>query len=248
MQTQTVQFDPAQYLKDGYSLVKGVFTEEECLAFKRVLLEEIEEGKRQLEEENKCGGATTYDRDKAADVPRGIHKGMLQDIAHRKQYFMDIAKDERILALIKPLLGEHLVMYRSLSVFKPKGYPQPVGWHQDMAYWKGTDKKVSAWISLDNVDQATGAMQFIPETHNQLILDTEVQNEVFSIVLKDRNIDQSKVVTAETRRGDVVLFHANVIHGSGENETGKDRYTLIYTYQPASDPSHHRGGPPLVVC
>lgn len=248
MQTQTVKFDPTEYNREGYTVIRGLFSPEECLKFKKALLDEIEKGKKELEEETKAGGPKNYDREKRGDVPRGIHKGMLQDICYRNPYFMQIAKDERILAHVRPLIGDKLVMYRSLSVFKPKGYPQPVGWHQDMAYWKGTDKKVSVWISLDDVDGPTGAMKFVPRSHGELIKETEVQNEVFSIVLKDKHIDLSKAVTAETKRGDMVMFHSLVFHGSGENETGKDRYTLIYTYQPASDQSNHRSGPPEVVC
>lgn len=248
MTTQTIQFDPAPFLRDGYFNVKGVFTPEECLGLKKTLLEEIEKGKKELEEELKSGPQTDYDRGKVADTPRGILKGMLQDIAHRSPYFLKIAKDERILACIKPLLGEKLVLYRSLSVFKPKEYKQPVGWHQDMAYWKGTRDKISVWVSLDDVDKATGAMQFVPGTQGELVNETEIQNEVFSIVLKDKHVDSAKSAVAETKRGDMVLFDSCVIHGSGANETGKDRFTLIYTYQPASDQSHHRNGPPEVIC
>ncbi len=248
MKTQINPFDTKRYQEEGYFHLKNVFSNEECLEFKKHLLDEIEKGKKQLEDEINSGVEGGHDRDKIADVPRGIHKGMLQDIAHRDAYFMNIAKDERILEAIKPILGEDIVMYRSLSVFKPKGYRQPVGWHQDMAYWKGDGNKVSVWISLDDVDKDTGAMQFVPGTHKTLIDETEVQNEVFSITLKDKYIDKSKSIVAETSRGDMVLFHSTVIHGSGQNETGKDRYTLIFTYQSADDQSHHRGGPPETIC
>jgi len=236
-----------QYASDGYAHITSVFSEEECVDFKNELLKQIGLGKKQLEAENNAANQGGYDRNKIADAPRAIHKGMLQDIADRSRIFMDIAKDERILSCVRPIVGEDIVMYRSLSVFKPGGHRARVGWHQDMAYWRGDDNKVSVWVSLDDVDKETGAMQFIPGSQKKLFSDTETQDEVFSIVVQGKHVDDSQSVVAETKRGDIVLFHSTVIHGSGQNVTGKDRYTLIFTYQPASDQSHHRGGPPTTV-
>jgi phytanoyl-CoA hydroxylase len=190
------------------------------------------------------GDSPLRNREKLADVPRGIHKGMLQDIAHRSSAFMELARDQRLVDCVSPILGSDLVMYRSLSVFKPRDYRAPVGWHQDMSYWTGKKDKISIWISLDKIDSSNGALRFIPESQNKLIDDLEKQNEVFSLVIPDKYIDLSKEVMVEAEVGDVVIFDSQVIHCSGSNKSGDDRYTLIFTFQPAKDQSHHREGAP----
>jgi len=237
----------AKYNSDGYLVVKSVFTLEESRELKAELLAEIEAGKAQLNEERARGAPTEMRREKIGDVPRAIEKGMLQDVAHRNPKFMKLAKNSKLTGLVTPFLGNSLSMYRSLSVFRPKGFEGEVGWHQDMPYWTGTNKKISLWLSLDKVDAATGAMKMIPGSHHQVIQDLEKQNEVFSLTIPGQYIDSSMAVSAETEIGDVVLFDSQVIHSSGPNETGRDRYTLIFTFQPSSDYSHHREGRPEIV-
>jgi ectoine hydroxylase-related dioxygenase (phytanoyl-CoA dioxygenase family) len=66
-------------------------------------------------------------------------------------------------------------------------------------------------------------------------------------VALDKYIDLSKEVIMPTEIGDVVIFHSQVIHSSGTNKSGRDRYTLIFTFQPSRDQSHHGEGPPVKI-
>lgn len=235
------------YRENGFSLYKNVFSQQECAHLKKCVLEEIDKGKESLLREQSEGGEIKPDREKLADIPRGIHKGMLQDIAHRNSVFMELAHDQRLIDCVSPFLGSDLVMYRSLSIFKPKSYSGSVGWHQDMGYWRGEKNKISLSICLDDINVDNGALRFISRSQDKLINDLERQNEVFSLVVPDKYIDLSKEVIAPAEIGDVVIFHSQVIHSSGTNKSGRDRYNLVFTFQPSSDQSHHREGPPVKI-
>lgn len=239
--------DENSYWENGFFLFKNVFSIRECARLKKCVLEEITKGKEALLREQSEGGSPLQNRGKLADIPRAINKGMLQDIAHRNSVFMETARDQRLIDCVSPILGSDLAMYRSLSVFKPKDYTIPVGWHQDMSYWAGKTDKISIWISLDTVTNDNGAMHFISKSHTKIINDVERQNEVFSMVIPDKHIDLTKEVILEAEIGDVVIFDSQVIHCSGANKSGADRYTLIFTFQPSSDRSHHRAGPPAWI-
>ena len=65
--------------------------------------------------------------------------------------------------------------------------------------------------------------------------------------LKDQDVDESKKVIAEVEKGDVVIHHCCVLHGAEANILGKERYALIFTYQPGTDTAHHRNGPPELI-
>lgn len=234
------------YKRDGYFVAKNLFSVEECAIFKKQLLDQVEKGIEALKKDQ-ATGPKNVNRDTIADVPRAINRGMLQDIAHRAPHFMAIAKDPRMVKIASAIVGPDISMYRSLSVFKPKGNGREVGWHQDMRYWKGQNNKVSAWISLDRVTKERGAMHFIPGSHHHLIDEVIQQDEVFSLVVPAKYIDESKALTEETNIGDVVFFDSQVLHGSAANTTGEDRYSLVFTYQPASDLSHHREGLPELI-
>ena len=62
-----------------------------------------------------------------------------------------------------------------------------------------------------------------------------------------KNIDESQKVIAEVEIGDMVIHHCCVLHGAEANILGKERYALIFTYQPGTDTAHHRNGPPELI-
>ena len=249
-----------KYHKDGFLVVKNVFTREECNNFKKILIKEIEKGKDILQKSlNKP--EDVIDLNKIADVPRKINEGCLQDIAHRNSKFMSLAKDDRLISIIGQLFGNDVktyCLYRSTSLFKNSKISSETFWHHDMPYWKGKPNKLSIWISLDKVTKQSGSLRYIPGTHSALyknILEHGHKTEriadywkgKFSNALAKKNIDESKKVIAEVEIGDMVIHHCCVLHGAEANILGKERYALIFTYQPGTDTAHHRNGPPELI-
>jgi phytanoyl-CoA hydroxylase len=238
-----------RFRQEGYLVVPGVIPREKCNELKPRLLEDVAEGIEQLDSHVAAGTLPEMNREQIADVPRAIRKGMLQDLAHRDPVFMELARSEELVSCVAPILGDELALYRSLSVFKSKEAARPVGWHQDMSYWRGDAKKVSLWLALDDVTADNGAMRFIPGSQEIEVPQEELeeQDEVFSLTIPDHYIDADRAQLAEVDAGGAVLFDARVFHGSGPNVAGRDRYAVVFTYQPAHDSSHHRGGAPVIV-
>ena len=146
------------------------------------------------------------------------------------------------------LFGEEVKayrLYRSLSVFKNSKIVQKSELHQDMQYWKGESNKVSVWISLNKVTKQSGSLCFIPGSHKNKNIHNKY-NEKQSLLVTQK-VDDSKRVTIGTKIGDIILIHPLTIHASEENILRKNRYALIFTYQPASDTSHHRSGPAELI-
>ena len=83
-----------EYQKNGYVLIKNVFPKKICNKYKKLLKIEIEKGKKLLKKYEKR--KISHNANKIGDVPRGIHEGILQDIAHRNSKFMSVAKDKRL--------------------------------------------------------------------------------------------------------------------------------------------------------
>lgn len=230
-----------KYHKDGFLHVKRIFTEKECYNLKKILRQEINKGKeiyKKFKRKNKK--ETTYDKNKLVDVPRKINTGFLQDIAHRNPKIMQLAKNIKMTKLVSQIFGKNVIayrLYRSLSIFKTKDILSRTPWHQDMPYWKGSSNKLSIWISLDKVTKKSGSVCYIPGSHKHTY--QHVKTDSYLVA---RNVDESKRVAIETEIGDVLIHHSMILHGSEENIMGKSRYALIFTYQPATDDSHHRSG------
>ena len=232
------------YHEDGFLVVRNIFTKNECADLKKTLIDEIHKGKDiykkfldNLEEEK-------FDRNKIASVPRGINNGYLQDIAHRNIKFMELAKDKRLISIAGQIFGEDITkyrLYRSTSIFKNSEVTVPTPWHQDMVYWKGGANKLSIWIPFNKVIEKNGALQYIPGSQNKSCNHTDIGDGKYP-VLELQNIDESKKVIIEVEMGDIVIHHPYVIHSSRKNELGIERYSITFTYQPATDISHHREG------
>ena len=71
-----------KYHKDGFLIVRNVFTRKECNELKKVLIEEINKGKNILKK-SLDAPEEKINKNKIADIPRGVNEGYLQDIAHR---------------------------------------------------------------------------------------------------------------------------------------------------------------------
>ena len=74
------------------------------------------------------------------------------------------------------LLGPNILVWSVELFIKEPGSSKIVSWHQDLTYWGmgETDKEVTAWIALSNVNIESGCMRFIPESHNKKFLSTKI--------------------------------------------------------------------------
>ena len=244
-----------KFRKDGFLVIKNVFTKKECDELKQTLMQEITKGKLALKNTvNNLKDKIDYN--KIGDVPRKINEGLLQDIAHRNSKFMSVVKDKRIVNIIGKLFGDEIkeyCLYRSTSIFKNSKISSATAWHQDIIYWKGQPNKITVWFPLDQTEPQGGSMQYIPGTHTKLyedILKNGHDTKSIEEYWKSPNqhkADENRKVTTKLEKGDIVIHHCCTMHGTEENILGKERYALIFTYQPSTDTSHHRSGKPEII-
>ena len=235
------------YNKNGFVLIRKVLSNSMCDFYKKILIKEIKKGEK-IYQKSKNKKTIINNRNTIADIPRRISDGYIQDIAHRNSKIMQLAKNAKLINLANQIFGKNINayrLYRSLSVFKTKNILSKSIWHQDMPYWKGTANKVTAWISLNKVTKQSGSLCFISGSHKNKDIYNKY-NEKQSLLVT-QNVDESKRVTVGTEIGDIILIHPLTIHASEENILRKNRYALIFTYQPASDTSHHRSGPAELI-
>jgi ectoine hydroxylase-related dioxygenase (phytanoyl-CoA dioxygenase family) len=64
------------------------------------------------------------------------------------------------------LRSQHInIIFDQLLVKEPKT-EEPTVWHQDLTYWPVKGEKVATlWLALDEVSEATGAMEFVRGSH-----------------------------------------------------------------------------------
>jgi hypothetical protein len=128
-------------------------------------------------------------------------------------------------------------------------------WHQDYGYWYSngvlTPNLVSAFIAVDPSTRLNGCLQVIRGSHHcgrihhqltgeQAGADGERVGEI---------LKRMELVHVEMDPGDVLFFHANLLHRSDQNQSEHPRWSMICCYNAKSnDPykdSHHPRYTPL---
>lgn len=204
------------YERDGYVVVPGIFSREECAQLKA-------EGLRVLKE---CArpGASVY-----------------VGAAVASETYRTLAADPRLVEVLKELMPNGVMFMSDKFVFKSGEKRFPTPWHQDAAYWPNTRPKLSIWIALDDVNESNGALKVFPGghkkdwTHGEGVRETEGE---FTNVIRDIPMDSPEALTCEMAMGDALFFSDLLPHASCSNESGEDRYAIISTYHdPAPDDS-----------
>jgi non-heme Fe2+,alpha-ketoglutarate-dependent halogenase len=79
----------------------------------------------------------------------------------------DLLTEPRIVAVVKDLLGTHVIGWGSHFFCKMPGDGKTVSWHQDASYWPlSPSKAVTVWLAIDDADRGNACMKFIPGSHH----------------------------------------------------------------------------------
>jgi hypothetical protein len=210
-----------RYERDGFVLVQGVFSRDECSALKAEGLEVLRQHARP--------GATVY-----------------VGAAAVSPVFRALASDARLVRTLRDLLPDGVMFLSDKLVFKSGRQPKPTPWHCDEAYWRGTRPKLSAWIALDDVAASNGALRVLPGGHHEKWTHTAPggRGEEFDLRIRDLDGREGETVVCEMAAGSALFFSDRLPHSSTPNTDGTDRYAIISTYHsPAPDEDFDLGFP-----
>ena len=166
------------------------------------------------------------------EVPTAIQAGHLHDWT-----FIDWVRDERILQVVRPLLGENIAVYNTSVFMKPPRSPVVIPWHQDEVYYAVTTEfLVACWVALTDVTIDNGALKYLKVGHRCGVLPTGPPRDANSAATFDRevmDIDPSRIVDVPVRAGSAIFHHSLLPHCSGPNNTDSPRWALALDYMPA---------------
>jgi ectoine hydroxylase-related dioxygenase (phytanoyl-CoA dioxygenase family) len=204
----------AQFDRDGYVIVRGLFSEEEAAAYREHYM--------RLHEERKIQGDTWFTGANPND-PLVKYPRMLQ--MHRwDQDSLDWMLEPRIRDALTGLLGREPLAVQTMIYFKPAG-ARGQALHQDNYYLRvqpGTC--VAAWMALDRCDEENGCLRVVPGSQTWPILCTVKADSAASFTDVTVPIPEgTPVVPAIMEPGDVLFFNGQIVHGSFPNRS-QDRF------------------------
>ncbi len=144
----------------------------------------------------------------------------------------------RLLAAVRALIGDELVSVSTNVFNKPPGVDGRHPFHQDLRYFRirPADGIVGTWTALADAPREAGCLAVLPGTHRGALLDHgdpdwEYVNAGFYAA---EGVDASRRVHVEMQRGDTLLFHPLLIHGSGHNRSAGFRRAISAHYASAN--------------
>ena len=222
---ELTQAQLAQYHRDGFLIFPNLFAPAEVAAMRREVarLETIQSEEVVREH---TGGVKSIFR---------VHE---EDGITRSAPFRALVRTPRVLRPVQQVLGtDETYVYHTKINAKPAIEGTIWMWHQDYNSWSkdGCPRPDMATfnVMLNDTSEFSGGLYIIPGSHKlgllESAIDTSTSYKLWSIP-KQKMIDVLRASPAPVpvtgRAGTAVLFHCNVLHASGHNLSGEDRWHI----------------------
>lgn len=227
------------YRRDGFVIARGMFTREEAAAMLETALGDESMAKAAYMRSDATGSNTrmTVWTDPGDDI------------------FGMFARGERIVDSMEALLEDEVYHYNSKLNAKEPFEGGAWEWHQDYGYWYHNGclfpRMASCLLALDPCTLENGCLQVMKGSHHAGRIDHVKSGKQVSAdpVRAEYLASELETVPCVMEPGDVVFFHANMLHTSARNESPNRRWVLISCYNARSnDPvikHHHPNYTPL---
>jgi len=211
-----------QYWKDGYTVLRGVYGDDEVGAYRKECdrlwnLDGLDDDLNlRTEFRRAADGQYVFDRlDPVLDISPTLTAA---------------AKHPVLLEALRTVLGGSAEILKCKLIQKEPGV-NGYAVHQDFLYWKWLDEHpdllTTVVINLYPSDQRSGGIGFYRGGHQELVPGPAGNPE--GDCDPDR-LDASSVVFPELNAGDVLVFHSLTPHYSGRNDSDLPRTVLLPSY------------------
>ncbi|WP_454191357.1 phytanoyl-CoA dioxygenase family protein [Paenibacillus sp. Marseille-Q7038] len=206
------------YQKEGYIIVKGLFSEEDLCRIDNTF-EEISN--------SFIPGYFEPDLETAADdplkrYPRVMHTHRFNETA--KSYMLH----KPVLEVLEDLYGEEALAAQTMFYYKPPG-SRGQALHQDNFYLQVEPGNcIAAWTAIDPATLENGGLLVVPQTsEHDIVCPEEADSKESFTTHYVKPPKDTTAIPAIMDRGDVLFFNGNLIHGSYRNKT-KDQFRRAF--------------------
>ena len=219
------------FVKDGFILKKNLFTEEEINKLNNYIENSTKKEKDARQTSSSTGKLSISLWNKPSD-----------------DLFGKFSTNERIVNPMEEYLGDEVYHYHSKIIWKKPG-DGGFDWHQDYGYWYHNaclyPDMGSCFIMLDKATKENGCLKVLKGSHKvgrigHGISDTPEQTADMERI--DELEKRHECVHIIANPGDVLFFHANLLHSSDANKSKDSRRTLIVCFNTKSNNPYKESG------
>ncbi|RIV17303.1 phytanoyl-CoA dioxygenase family protein [Fibrisoma montanum] len=222
MEKNITSAEKAAYQQDGYLIKRGLFSPEEIDVLYGLATDDTVTGHSMdlTDTEGRATKLTLW------FTPGNDSFGLM-------------SRSERLVNAVRTLLGPagDVCHFHSKVMQKEPHTGGAWEWHQDYGYWYKNgflypEAMISVMVALTEATVENGCLQVLPGTHR-------MQRFEHTFVGEQQGADQafveearkhSELVYVTLQPGDVLFFHANLLHRSDANRSDKPRWSIISAY------------------
>jgi hypothetical protein len=213
--------------QDGFLKVPRLTSREEALKL-RASLERLF-AKRAGEKEGAYGELSANPNEKEEpNSPQILLPVNYAPELHKSECFTNA------LAIAKQILGERTAFVLDLAIYKRALSGEATRWHQDLAFRDPNFdyKEVTIWVALQDVDESTGCLMFVPKSHAGDVLEhTKTNQDGDSIALECvGDFDPAAAVAGAIPMGGCTIHFPGTLHASTSNSSSVPRIAYILTF------------------
>ena len=152
-----------------------------------------------------------------------------------------LASDPRLVEPLEQLFGEEVYIHQFKINAKAAFAGEVWQWHQDFPTWHNDDgmpaaRAMNIAVFLDEVMTINGPLMIVPGSHKAGALESshDLSTTSYPLWTLDNDtvtklVERKGIVTPTGKAGGVLMFHANIVHGSAGNITPYPRRILYLT-------------------
>ena len=233
-----------RYERDGFAVVRGVFTPGE-IAEMAAAFDAVQEAGLRFER-------SFRDRNVLYRLSRDAALGKTLRMVQWPAYFNAVLNryriDQRVFDLVAPLLGPDLKQIINQMHWKPPGAAQnSYGFHQDIWFrkprqaYRNTERSyIQTGIAIDPHGRDNGAMIFCRGSHRRGELSLAGDGRIMERDMSAEDLHRIGIAEEDTavlalEPGDVAFWNLYAVHGSGPNTSSIDRRIYLNGYVSAAD-------------
>ena len=166
------------------------------------------------------------------DVPAERKLSKLFRVHREHAVFRDFCRAERVREIVTPILGPDVDCFLSQFIFKhPGAMGQP--WHQDAWYFPFDRRpQVGLWLAVSEATLDNGPLWVLPGSHREPVHDVVADRRPHANFGYVEIVDQDfgAAVPVLMQRGDLLVFHAHLMHRSTDNASDGARAAMVFHY------------------
>jgi hypothetical protein len=188
---------------------------------------------------DECQRVLAHEQDATRPKPLSWWKGR----AATDPFYARLASDERIVSLLRPVLGNDIVLWGVDVLHRPPHAVHP--WHCDIESCAPSGGFASIWIGLNNTSQDS-SLNFITRTHK---LGKTIQEEASRRGLRRKDIRREDVlewaqcldpgaqlIVPDMKDGEGLITDGRLWHGTHNTRSAGTRTALLLQYAAANRP------------